>query len=82
MVFGLTFCLASFDWIVSLEPEWYSTIFRVYNFAGVLASRLAVLADASPGSHRRSVLTGSEEKRLPLSGWEVTGEGEVGPHLA
>lgn len=42
--FGLTFCLASFDWIMSLEPEWYSTIFGFYNFAGLFLSGLAALA--------------------------------------
>ncbi len=42
--FGITFCLASFDWIMSLEPEWYSTIFGFYNFAGLFLSGLAALA--------------------------------------
>ena len=42
--FGVTFCLASFDWIMSLEPEWYSTIFGFYNFAGAFLSGLAMLA--------------------------------------
>jgi hypothetical protein len=42
--FGITFWLASFDWIMSLEPEWYSTIFGFYNFAGAFLSGLAVLA--------------------------------------
>ena len=42
--FGVTFCLASFDWIMSLEPEWYSTIFGFYNFAGLFVSGLAALA--------------------------------------
>jgi len=42
--FGITFCLASFDWIMSLEPQWYSTIFGFYNFAGLFASGLAALA--------------------------------------
>jgi hypothetical protein len=42
--FGITFCLASFDWIMSLEPEWYSTIFAFYNFAGLFVSGLAALA--------------------------------------
>jgi hypothetical protein len=41
--FGVTFCLASFDWIMSLEPEWYSTIFGFYNFAGLFVSGLAAL---------------------------------------
>lgn len=42
--FGVTFWLASFDWIMSLEPEWYSTIFGFYNFAGAFLSGLAMLA--------------------------------------
>jgi len=41
--FGVTFWLASFDWIMSLEPEWYSTIFGFYNFAGAFVSGLAAL---------------------------------------
>ncbi|HEV2400582.1 MAG TPA: hypothetical protein VGS27_26830 [Candidatus Sulfotelmatobacter sp.] len=42
--FAITFCLASFDWIMSLEPEWYSTIFGFYNFAGLFLSGLATFA--------------------------------------
>lgn len=42
--FGVTFWLASFDWVMSLEPEWYSTIFGFYNFAGAFLSGLATLA--------------------------------------
>jgi hypothetical protein len=34
VVFGLTVTFAAFDWIMSLEPEWYSTIFGVYFFSG------------------------------------------------
>ena len=40
-VFAITVCLASFDWIMSLEPHWASTIFGVYNFAGLFAAGLA-----------------------------------------
>lgn len=43
VVFGITFCLASFDWIMSLEPHWFSTIFGVYNFAGMFLTALAVI---------------------------------------
>jgi hypothetical protein len=42
-VFALTFWLASFDWIMSLEPHWYSTIFGVYHFAGLFTSALALI---------------------------------------
>ncbi|MBI3669610.1 MAG: hypothetical protein HY237_07525 [Acidobacteria bacterium] len=44
IIFSLTFCLASSDWIMSLEPKWYSTIFGVYNFAGLFTSGLAAMA--------------------------------------
>jgi hypothetical protein len=43
VVFGVTCWLASYDWIMSLEPEWASTIFGVYNFAGLFLSGLAAV---------------------------------------
>ncbi|MBI3193456.1 MAG: hypothetical protein HYZ34_03190, partial [Ignavibacteriae bacterium] len=43
VVFGLTFTLASMDWIMSLEPHWYSTIFGIYNFSGSFLNGLAVI---------------------------------------
>jgi hypothetical protein len=43
IVFAVTFWLASFDWIMSLEPHWYSTIFGIYHFAGMFTSGLAIL---------------------------------------
>ena len=33
-MFGATLTFAAFDWLMSLEPTWYSTIFGVYLFAG------------------------------------------------
>lgn len=41
VVFGITLWLASHDWIMSLEPDWTSTMFGVYNFAGLFVSSLA-----------------------------------------
>jgi hypothetical protein len=43
VVFGVTGWLASYDWIMSLEPQWASTIFGVYNFAGLFLSALAAV---------------------------------------
>jgi hypothetical protein len=34
IVFGLTLTFAMWDWIMSLDPGWYSTIFGVYYFGG------------------------------------------------
>jgi hypothetical protein len=43
IVFAVTFWLASFDWVMSLEPNWASTIFGVYNFAGMFSGGLALM---------------------------------------
>ncbi|HSR52180.1 MAG TPA: hypothetical protein VLV83_15225 [Acidobacteriota bacterium] len=43
IVFGVTLTFASFDWIMSLDPHWYSTIFGVYFFAGSFLGALALL---------------------------------------
>ncbi len=42
-VFGVTFWLASYDWVMSLEPEWYSTIFGIYQFAGMFTASVAAI---------------------------------------
>lgn len=34
VLFALTLSFASFDWLMSLDGEWFSTIFGVYYFAG------------------------------------------------
>jgi len=41
--FAVTFSLASFDWLMSLDPRWYSTIFAIYQFAGLLVSGIAAI---------------------------------------
>jgi hypothetical protein len=43
VVFAVTCWLASTDWIMSLEPQWSSTIFGVYSFAGIFLSALAAV---------------------------------------
>jgi hypothetical protein len=54
---GITCWLASYDWIMSLEPDWASTLFGMYNFAGMFLAGLAVLA----------LLTLYLQRRPPLS---------------
>lgn len=41
VLFALTVWLSSFDWMMSLEPHWFSTIFGVYCFSGMFASSIA-----------------------------------------
>ncbi len=43
VVYAVTFSLASFDWLSLLEPMWFSTIWGVYHFAGMLQASLAVI---------------------------------------
>jgi hypothetical protein len=42
-LFALTLTFAAFDWVMSLEPTWFSTIFGVYFFAAGVVSSYAVL---------------------------------------
>lgn len=56
VVFGLTFWIASVDWIMSLEPHWYSTVFGIYNFSGLFVSGIAVLILLVAGFRRGSPL--------------------------
>jgi hypothetical protein len=44
VVFAITCFLASYDWIMSLEPDWASTIFGVYSFAGLFLSGVAAVS--------------------------------------
>ena len=41
-VFAITFSLASVDWLESLEPHWFSTIYALGTLAGLGTSGLAV----------------------------------------
>lgn len=43
LLFALTTTFAAFDWLMSLDPHWFSTIFGVYYFSGAIISFLAAL---------------------------------------
>src|SRR5262249_42971530 len=40
---ALSITFAAFDWLMSLDPTWYSTIFGVYYFAGSFLGAIALL---------------------------------------
>ncbi|MFZ9595571.1 MAG: molybdopterin oxidoreductase [Bdellovibrionia bacterium] len=42
-LFAITFTMASFDQLMSLDPHWFSTMFGVYCFAGLFYSTLAAI---------------------------------------
>jgi hypothetical protein len=49
VVFAVTFWLASQDWLMSLDAEWSSTIFAVYQFGGLFLGGLAAITLLSIG---------------------------------
>lgn len=42
-IFGLSFCFASWDWLMSIQPKWYSTIFGVNVFAAAMVATMAIV---------------------------------------
>jgi len=43
ILFALTTTFASFDWLMSLEPRWSSTMFGVYIFSGIAVTAMAAI---------------------------------------
>ena len=56
VTFAITACLGAFDWLMTIEATWYSTIFGLYNLAGILASSVAAVAIAAVLLERAGVL--------------------------
>ncbi len=44
ILYALSFSVASYDLLMSLEPNWYSTMFGVYTFIGMFQSGIALIA--------------------------------------
>jgi hypothetical protein len=55
-LFALTITFAGFDWIMSIDPHWYSTIFGVYMFAGANVAVYATLALSFLGLQRMNLI--------------------------
>lgn len=55
---AIVMTFASFDWLMSLEPLWFSTIFGVYFFAGSFLSTMALVIIASVTARGRKDLFG------------------------
>jgi hypothetical protein len=43
ILFGLTVTFAAFDWLMSLDPKWFSTIYGLYYFSGCAVAAVAAL---------------------------------------
>lgn len=55
--FGLSLTFAAFDWMMSLEPAWYSTIFGVQYFAVAMVSGLATIIAVAYALRSSNILT-------------------------
>mgnify|MGYP001627361501 CR=1 FL=1 len=42
-VFALSFSFAGWDWLMSIEPHWYSTIYSVNIFAGAFVTTITII---------------------------------------
>jgi hypothetical protein len=51
--------LASFDWLMSIEPKWYSTIFGLYVLTGGALTFMSIVTLVSLGFRRAGILTNS-----------------------
>jgi hypothetical protein len=56
IVLALTQTFASVDWIMSLTPHWYSTMFGVYFFAGSFVGFIALLSVVATAMRRAGLL--------------------------
>jgi len=58
ILFGLSVTFAAFDWLMSLNPAWFSTIFGVYFFAGCCTAGFSAIALLCLYLQRRGYLRG------------------------
>jgi len=58
-IFALTLTIAAFDWILSTDPHWFSTMYAVLVFAGTFVQGIAAITLAVVILSERSVLRDS-----------------------
>ena len=72
-VFAFTFTFASFDWLMSIEPLFYSTIYAFYIISGLLLSGFAAITILVILARRRGLLPQANEHHLTNLGKLVFG---------
>ncbi|MBI5201342.1 MAG: hypothetical protein HY925_07125 [Elusimicrobia bacterium] len=55
VAYGITFTFASIDWVMSLEPHWYSTMFPWYLFGGCFVQAIAGITLLTLALRRRGL---------------------------
>ncbi len=62
VVFAFSFTTSAYDWLISLDPEWFSTMFAVYVFAGAFVQGIAAVTLAAVVLKERRLLDVGEEQ--------------------
>ncbi len=57
-LFALSLTFAAVDWIMTLDPHWYSTMFGVYYFAGSVVGMYALMSLMAVGLSKAGLLDG------------------------
>ncbi len=70
ILFALSLTFAGFDWVMSLQPMWFSTIFGVYLFAGSFVAALAVIILIAHGLRQ----TGLMQKEITVEHFHDLGK--------
>ena len=55
-VFAITITVIAIDWMMSLEPHWFSTIFGVYYFSGTTLAAVAAVTYVAVSFHEKGLL--------------------------
>lgn len=58
LLYGITVTFAAFDWLMSISPHWFSTIFGVYFFSGAIQGFFALMIVLVLAMHRIGRLHG------------------------
>jgi hypothetical protein len=59
LVFAFSFTTGAYDWIISLDPHWFSTMFAVYIFAGAWVQAIAAVTLAAVILRERNMVGGA-----------------------
>jgi hypothetical protein len=55
-LFAVAFTWTTYDWILSLDPEWFSTVFAIFVFAGMFVQGIAAITLTTVLLKKRGVL--------------------------
>lgn len=80
-LFPFSFSMASIDWLMSLEPDWASTIVGLYHIAGLLSATVAAVSIVVILLRRRGALPQIREAHLHDLGKLLFGASTVWAYL-